>query len=141
MTSIDNLKRCPCNSQCKQIPSVVLPCNSSLQRTPVELREVSSHNSSRAPNLKLNSTNRCKVNSRCNNNHSNRSGQPPSVQQEIPNNNLALAKASRRLGVNHRLNRQTICLTACSSSSSLSSTQAAVSLHSTPVCKCHSNSL
>lgn len=140
MTSIDNLNRCLCNSRCRQTRSVAPPCNSSLQRTLAEPRAVSSHNSSRAPNSKHNSSNQCRVNSRCLNNHSNRSGRPHLAQVEIPNNNLALVKASRHSGDSHRLNKLTICLAACSSISSHSSTQAAVFLHSTLAFKCHSSS-
>ena len=139
MTSIDNLNRCLCNSRCRQTHSVAPPCNNSLQQTLVEPRAVSSHNSSRVPNSRTTSTNRCKVNSRCLNNHSNRSGRPPLAQVETPNNNLDLT--SRAFQVKHRLSRLTICLTACSSIHSQHSTRAAVSLHSTLVCKCHSNSL
>ena len=139
MTSIDNLNRFLCNSQCRQTRLVAPPCNSSLQRTLAEPRVVSSHNSSRAPNTKINSSNQCKVNSRCLNNHSNRSGRPHLAQVQIPNNNLASDKASRRSGDSHKLNRRTVCLTACNSISSHSSTQAAVSLHSTLVFKCHSS--
>ena len=133
MTSIDNLNRRPCNSQCRQTHSVPPLCNSNQQRT---LEAVSSHNSSRVLNSKTNSSNQCRVNSRCHNSLSNRSGRPHLAQVETPNNNLALAKGSRP-SVNHRLNSRTICLTACSSHSS---TQAAVSQHSTLVCKSISNS-
>ena len=144
MTLIAVLNRCPCSSQCRLTHSVSV-CHSSLHRTPVQRRAVSSHNSSIAPCNRTNSINRCRANSRCLNNHSNRSGRPPLAQVETLNssNLAALTKASSLVPseVRNRLNSRTICLTACSSSNSHRSTQAAVSRHSTLVCKCHSLNL